>query len=76
MLKYPVPKAQADGDDDFELSDEEKQLWQHRYLVALQAGLADPDACLFADAQIDSHALSDLTGAGCEPSTALRILLR
>jgi hypothetical protein len=57
-------------------SAEEKQLWQWRYLAALANGLADPDACLYADAGLDSHALADLRGKGCDAATALRILLR
>jgi len=68
-------KIEREHDDDFELSPEEKSVWQHRYRAALAVGLTDPNACLFADARIESHELTNLIKRGCTPATALRILL-
>lgn len=63
------------SDEEAERSAEERQLWRHRYKTALEAGLDDTNATLAADAELDSHALPDLIAQGCDPATALRILL-
>ena len=63
------------ADEEAERSEEQRRLWHHRYRAALEAGLDDTSAELFADAGLDSHALTDLTDHGCEPAVALRILL-